>query len=109
MMGGHAGKGHDDGAERNSGYGFAIGLLSVAMIGAGLGLLFAPRSGTELRGQIADSATSAGKAVTDTYRQAGDVVKKTVADVTMRGQQAYDRARELWSHDVADVDRAARG
>ena len=37
---------------------FAIGLLIGAAAGAGLALLFAPKAGSELRGQIGESVSS---------------------------------------------------
>jgi gas vesicle protein len=49
---------------------FAIGLLVGAAVGAGLGLLFAPKVGSQLRHQIGDQATNLANATTATYRKA---------------------------------------
>ena len=84
----------DHAADQTAGSGFMMGLVTGAFLGAGLALLFAPRAGSELRGQIADSATSAGKAVAETYRQATDVVSKAVDDLASRGSQMRDWARQ---------------
>ena len=47
----------DDGFDRDGGGGsFMIGLLAGTVLGAGLGILFAPRPGAELRSQIAEEA-----------------------------------------------------
>lgn len=77
---------------RDSGGGFVAGLFTGMAIGAGIGLLFAPRAGSELRGQIADSATSVGKRVSETF--------DAVADA---GRDAYQQARDVAStaRDVA--------
>ena len=43
--------------EREEGSGaFLMGLLAGTVLGAGLGMLFAPRAGTELRSQLSDQA-----------------------------------------------------
>ena len=36
----------------NSGSSFVMGLLTGTVLGAGLGMLFAPKPGSELRGQL---------------------------------------------------------
>ena len=59
---------------------FCTGLLAGGLIGAGLALWFAPRSGSELREQLADSARTMGKAVTN-----------TVDEFTERGRDAHGR------------------
>ncbi len=44
--------------EKGSGGNFVIGLLAGTVLGAGLGMLFAPKPGAELRTQLTDQATS---------------------------------------------------
>ena len=68
----------------SNGASFVAGLFTGVIIGAGVGLLLAPRSGAELRGQIADSAASVGKKVSDTI--------DAVADA---GRDAYQQARDV--------------
>ena len=53
-----------------SGGRFAIGLLVGAAVGAGLGLLCAPKVGSQLRHQIGEQATNLANATTATYRKA---------------------------------------
>ena len=60
-----------------SGAAFFTGLLAGAVIGTGLGLLFAPRRGSELREQFADSATNVSRALS-----------KTVDDLAETGREA---------------------
>jgi gas vesicle protein len=89
--------GYYDGADSpGSGTAFFTGLLAGAVIGSSLGLLFAPRKGSELREQVADSAASVGKAVS-----------KTVDDLTDRGREAYTRARDVVSRTGDEIDRVA--
>ena len=46
-----------DRLEREEGGGsFLMGLLAGTVLGAGLGMLFAPKAGSELRSQLSDSA-----------------------------------------------------
>jgi len=71
---------------------FFTGLVAGALIGSGLGLLFAPRKGTELRGQMAESAATVGGAISKTVE---------------RGREVYDRARDVASRASAEVDRVA--
>ncbi|HXH07433.1 MAG TPA: YtxH domain-containing protein [Vicinamibacterales bacterium] len=68
---------------------FLMGLLAGTVLGAGLGMLFAPRSGSELRSQISQSAGRLRDAAADTYSQASEKVSQFVE----RGREAYERAR----------------
>ena len=74
---------------------FFTGLLAGALIGAGVGVLFAPRRGSELRGQVAESAANVGQ-----------VLSKTVDTWTERGREVYDRARDVAVRAGEEVDRA---
>ena len=80
--------------EREEGGGsFLMGLLAGTVLGAGLGMLFAPKSGSELRSQlgsqIADQTGRLRDVADQTYSQATDKVSQMVD----RGREAYDRAR----------------
>jgi|SRR5215471_8658123 len=80
--------------EREEGGGsFLMGLLAGTILGAGLGMLFAPKSGSELRSQIgnqiADQTGRLRDAADQTYNQASEKVSQIVD----RGREAYDRAR----------------
>ena len=81
--------------EREEGGGsFLMGLLAGTVLGAGLGMLFAPKSGAELRSQIGDQAGRLREKANDTYSQASDKVSQMVD----RGRDAYDRARSSVSN-----------
>ena len=76
--------------EREDGGGsFLMGLLAGTVLGAGLGMLFAPKAGNELRGQLGESAARLKTTANDAYQQASGKVNQMVD----RGREAYDRAR----------------
>jgi gas vesicle protein len=75
---------------------FAVG----AGIGAALALLFAPKSGEELRGDIADGVNDGVNQVRSTGRdlkrraqRAVDVAKDQVQDAIDAGDSAYNQAK----------------
>ena len=75
---------------------FAVG----AGIGAALALLFAPKSGEELRGDIADGVNDGVNQVRSTGRdlkrraqRAVDVAKDQVQDAIEAGDSAYNQAK----------------
>ena len=79
-----------DRLEREDGGGsFLMGLLAGTVLGAGLGMLFAPKAGSDLRNQLTDQAGKLRATANDTYHQASDKVSQIVD----RGKDAYDRAR----------------
>jgi len=80
--------------EREEGGGsFLMGLLAGTVLGAGLGMLFAPKAGAELRSQLgsqlADQTGRIREAADQGYQQASEKVSQIVD----RGRDAYDRAR----------------
>jgi hypothetical protein len=76
--------------EREDGGGsFLMGLLAGTVLGAGLGMLFAPKAGNELRNQLGEQAGRLRTTANDTYTQATEKVSQIVD----RGREAYDRAR----------------
>jgi gas vesicle protein len=75
--------------ERENGGSFLMGLLAGTVLGAGLGMLFAPKAGSELRNQLSEQAGRLKSSAGDTYHQATDKVSELVD----RSREAYDRAR----------------
>lgn len=73
----------------DTGGSFLMGLLAGTVLGAGLGMLFAPRAGSELRSQLSEQAGKLRSTAGDTYHQASDKVSQIVD----KGREAYDRAR----------------
>jgi len=83
-----------DRLEREEGGGsFLMGLLAGTVLGAGLGMLFAPKAGAELRTQLGEQAGRIRTQATDGYQQATDKVNEKVGQIVDRGKEAYDRAR----------------
>jgi len=78
----------------DSGMAFFTGFIAGAIVGAGMGILFAPRRGSELRQQVADSATKVSQNVT-----------KTVDDLSEQGRAAYDRVRDVANRAGTAVER----
>ena len=76
--------------EREDGGGsFLMGLLAGTVLGAGLGMLFAPRPGSELRTQLTDQASKLRNTAGGAYSQVGE----RVTQIVDRGREADDRAR----------------
>jgi gas vesicle protein len=87
--------------EDNNDYGsstgaFFTGLFAGAVIGAGLGLWFAPKSGSEIRDQVNETA-----------RQFGERASKTVNDLADRGREVFDRARDVMSTAGDQINQVA--
>ena len=75
--------------KEDGGGSFLMGLLAGTVLGAGLGMLFAPKAGTELRTQLSEQTGRLRDTANDAYSQATDKVSQIVD----RGREAYDRAR----------------
>lgn len=104
----------NDGTAGNGG--FVIGILCGAAVGAALALLLAPKAGSELRQQIADSAGRFRRRATNGF----DEVEDAVEDVLERGNQAVRRGQVMYetirqsavdvTHDAAEtVAKATNG
>lgn len=79
-----------------SGGGFMMGLLAGTVLGAGLGMLLAPKAGTELRGQVAEQARTFGTKASEQYRRAGETASAWA-----------ERGREMVNHARTAAERAA--
>jgi gas vesicle protein len=83
---------------------FVMGLLTGTVLGAGLGMLFAPKAGSELRNQISEQAGTVANTASEGYRR----VSETAADLADRGRQAYDKARDAVSRGSDEAQRYVR-
>jgi gas vesicle protein len=54
---------------------FVIGLLTGTVLGAGLGILFAPKTGPELRGEVSGQAGNLVGSASDSVRRASENVR----------------------------------
>lgn len=90
--------------EGGGGGSFVIGLLTGTVLGAGLGMLFAPKSGSELRGQISEQAGNLANTASQGYRKASE----TAGELADRGRQMYDKARDAMSRGADEAQRYVR-
>jgi gas vesicle protein len=77
-----------------SGHGHARGMISFlvgGLIGAGVALLLAPRSGKEARTRIGDMAEEVKETAGDHYKR----VKKTVVSTLEDGQELLEKKKDL--------------
>jgi gas vesicle protein len=76
--------------EGSGGGGFMLGLLTGTVLGAGLGMLLAPKAGAELRGAIGEQARNLGNMASEQYRKASE----QASGWAERGRDIVDRTRE---------------
>ena len=70
--------------------GFMMGLLTGTVLGAGLGMLLAPKAGTELRGAIGEQARNLGSKASEQYRRASE----SAGTWAEKGREFVDRTRD---------------
>ena len=89
--------------EREEGGGsFLMGLLAGTVLGAGLGMLFAPKTGSELRSQLGNQLADQTGRLREVADQGYQQATEKVSQMMDRGREAYDRAR-------TNVGNMARG
>lgn len=84
-----------------AGGGFMMGLLTGTVLGAGLGMLLAPKAGSELRGSIGEQARHLGHMANEQYRRASD----SATGWAEKGREFVDKAKDA----VARGSEEARG
>lgn len=88
---------------------FATGLLTGAVVGAGLALLFAPKSGERLRGDLTDSVSALRDAVADRYRDLAERAGVQLDNLQARADRAADNleagARDMISSVAREYGR----
>jgi gas vesicle protein len=118
--------GYDGFDNERDGYGggaFMMGLVTGAVIGAGLGLLFAPKTGSELRRQLGEQADNLANTTSETYRKASaaaaDLAGKAqksagewagkasdaADDLAERGKDLYGKARDAVAKGADEAER----
>lgn len=97
--------------EDRGNHSLALGMLAGAAMGVGLGLLFAPRAGSELRKQVGAKASGIAHSVSNGCHRA----KKATEGLAHRGGEAYAKAARVaretgrYVHDVSDALRRKSG
>src|SRR6266446_9777603 len=87
------------------GPGFVMGLLTGTVLGAGIGILLAPKAGADLRGQIGEQARNFSNMASDQYKRAGEAATGWAE----RGRGFVDRAREAVSRGAEEARNYAGG
>src|SRR5438045_3667237 len=90
--------------EGSGGGSFVMGLLTGTVLGAGLGMLFAPKSGSEMRSQLSEQASNLANNASEGYRRATEAAGEW-AD---RGRDVYGKAVDAASRGVDEAQRYVR-
>ena len=86
--------------EGSGGGSFVMGLLTGTVLGAGLGMLFAPKAGSELRNQLSEQAGNLANTASEGYRKAAKAGqwaqsgKAAATDLADRGRDLDDKAKD---------------
>jgi gas vesicle protein len=103
--GAHMADGYDRFDNEGGGGGsFVMGLLTGTVLGAGLGMLFAPKSGSELRSQVAEQAGNLANTASEGYRRASEAAGSWAE----KGREAYDKARDAVNRGADEAQRYVR-
>jgi gas vesicle protein len=87
--------------EGAGGSSFIIGLLTGTVLGAGLGMLFAPRSGSELRSKLSEQA---GSMASEGYRRASE----SAGHWAEKGRDMYQKASDAVAKGTDEAKRYVR-
>jgi gas vesicle protein len=90
--------------EGASGSSFVMGLLTGTVLGAGLGMLFAPKSGSELRNQLSTQAGNLANTASEQYRRAAE----SAGQWAERGRGMVDKARDVVAKGADEAQRYVR-
>src|SRR5438552_17930894 len=88
--------------EGNGGGSFVMGLLTGTVLGAGLGMLFAPKAGSDLRNQLSEQAGNLANTASEGYRRATDAA----GEWEDRGRDLVDKARDAGSRGAREAERS---
>jgi gas vesicle protein len=83
--------------ENEGGGGFMMGLLTGTVIGAGLGMLLAPKAGSDLRGQVAEQARNFGTKANEQWSKASEAATgwaEKGRDMVSQARDAVNRGAE---------------
>jgi gas vesicle protein len=85
--------------ENDHGGGFMMGLLTGTVLGAGLGMLLAPRAGSELRGQLGEQARTLANTASEQYRRATE----SAGGWAEKGRDFVNQARDAVNRGVEET------
>lgn len=97
------------------GGGFMLGLLAGAVIGTGIGLLFAPKAGAELRNDLSQQANDLANSASEQYRRAAATAneyaekgREMYNSAAEKGREAYNNARSAVNRGSEQAEQYAR-
>jgi gas vesicle protein len=90
--------------EGGGGGSFVMGLLTGTVLGAGLGMLFAPKSGSELRNQLSEQAGNLANTASEGVRRA----QESAGEWADQGRKVYDKARDAVKSGADEASRYVR-
>jgi gas vesicle protein len=82
-----------------SGNGFVMGLIAGTVLGAGLGMLLAPKAGSDLRGAIGQQARNIGNKASEQYRRASE----SATGWAEKGREFVNQARDAVSRGAEET------
>jgi gas vesicle protein len=85
--------------DSEGGGGFMLGLLTGTVLGAGLGMLLAPKAGAELRGQLGEQARNLGNVASEQVRKASD----QASGWAEKGRDLVNQTREAVSRGAEEA------
>ena len=88
-------------------YGFVIGLVTGAFVGAGLAVLLAPRAAAELRDRVTGSATRLGKRAAEQYRETSSRIVDAAGEFARKGNGLRDEVADTVARGAHEVERMA--
>jgi gas vesicle protein len=104
-----------DNNDSGGGGSFVMGLLTGTVLGAGLGMLFAPKAGSELRNQVIEQAGNLANTASDGYRRASETAgqyaergREMAGEVAGRGRDIYDKAKDAVAKGADEAQRYVR-
>ena len=96
------------GQEGGDGGSFVMGLLTGTVLGAGLGMLFAPKAGAELRGQLSEQAGNLANTATEGYKKASEAASEWAGKGREAGREVYDRTKDAVNRGTEEAQRYVR-
>lgn len=94
---------YDTERSNSTGSNFLMGLVCGAAVGAAVGLLLAPKTGAQMREQLASSGDRLRKRASEGYSTAVHTMSDVVSDVVARGNKAVQKGKSAYE----DVREAA--
>ena len=88
-------------------YGFVLGLMTGAFVGAGLALWLAPRAAAELGERMTDSASNLGARASERFQRVNARVGEAVDELTRAGHGVRDEVAGVVARGAREVERFA--